>query len=116
MIFISRETASSPVQGVVVLQQAPVDPLPGLGVLGRDGAGECEGAEEETDQESLDHLQWRTGGLGRDSRVFLYISSLPTAATLTGLTPLRDDYEVDSDAFLNYRTVFPFRFLFYKIN
>ena len=96
MIFISRETASSPVQGVVVLQQAPVDPLLSLGVLGRDGAGKDEGAEEETNQESLDHHQWRTGGLGRNSRVFLYISSLPTAATLTDLTPLTDDCEGDS--------------------
>merc|ERR1719150_2828085 len=41
-----------------VFNEAPVDHLPGLGVLSRDGAGEGEGAEEETNQESLDHLQW----------------------------------------------------------
>ena len=39
-----------------VLYQAPVGHLTGLGVLGRDGAGEGERADEETNQESLDHL------------------------------------------------------------
>ena len=44
-----------------VLHQAPVDHLPGLGVLGRDGAGEGEGADEETNQERLDHLGVEAG-------------------------------------------------------